>query len=161
MSTILYAKDQAVLQAFSYPGSLVALYHLSGDSRDHSVLLWGLLPKAGPLGCACSLRWLGACVACRASAPHEPRVMAQAGIPALGGWRPEHQEFKVPVGCRVISRLVWAGTEEMGVRSAMLTAQCCFSPFSLVLQSHLEDRLGLSISGTLLTSSFFPQGTNK
>jgi hypothetical protein len=42
-------------------------------------------------------------------------MMAQAAVPAFRRWRPEDQEFKVAVGCKVISRPVWAGTEEVGV----------------------------------------------
>lgn len=34
MSVVLCAKDQAALQAISYPGSLVALYHLCGGTGD-------------------------------------------------------------------------------------------------------------------------------
>lgn len=49
------------------------------------------------------------------SAPLGPRVMAQTAVPAFGRWRPEGQDFKVTVGYKLISRPVWAGTEEVGV----------------------------------------------
>lgn len=34
VSIILHANNQAILQTISYPCSLVAPYHLSGDTRD-------------------------------------------------------------------------------------------------------------------------------
>lgn len=56
--------------------------------------------------------------------------MAQTAVPTFGRWRPEDQEFKVTIGCQVISRPVWAGTE--AVQPA--TAHC-----PVVFLSFLDD----------------------
>lgn len=87
MSIVLPAKDQAVLQAISYPGSLVALYHLSGDTGDLEVTqsnCGGFSHKQGLLAAPVAQVVEGLSGVqddlAPSSAPHGPRVTAQTAV---------------------------------------------------------------------------------